>query len=681
MKKIFVSIFILVSLFSYSQREGNMWYFGIYGALDFNSGSPVPVPNSGMTTSEGSASIADANGDLLFYTNGIDVWDRNNDVMPNGDSLSGHPSSSQSAVIVRKPGSTNQYYIFSVAGFVQTEGIRYSIIDMNLNGGLGDVNMIKNVLISSPNTEQIALVRHQNNTDFWLIIHKINTAEFESYLISSSGVSTIPIISSVGMYVNANNYIGSFKANSLGNKIAVSHSNPPYNCELFDFDNATGLLSNGFTLGNFTGININGPYGIEFSPDNSLLYVSSDFYPSKLYQFNLNASSNTNIINSRILLGTAEYLGALQLGPDGKIYCPTGNNDTLAVINSPNNIGAASNFDANGFYMGPLFMYGNLGLPTFYNSIYTDQMNVSNFCLSDTTIFSIESTLAIDSIQWNFDDVSSGANNTSNTLSPNHFYSSGGIYNVTSFIYHGLYIDTILKMIEIINYPIVSLPNDTSICGGDSILLNAFNIGAQYLWQNNTINSSIYAKDEDLYHVEVSFNNCTSKDSFNLSIIENIEFQLGDDTTLCKSDTLVLKVKKYESLLWGDGSTDSVLSIYESGNYTLKVEGVCNTVNSDVNVFFEVCDIELDCDFKLPNAFTPNNDLLNDYFFPLFGKDIKVLSFRIYNRWGVIVHNEITPWNGRKNEILQESDSYTYYIKYSCDKKIYSISGQFVLIE
>ena len=105
----FLIIFLFITNFLFSQGEANIWYFGHQAGLDFNSGSPVALTNSKMVTDEGSASISDASGKLLFYTDGTAVWNSLHDTMQNGFDLYGDPSSTQSAVIIQKPGSSTIY--------------------------------------------------------------------------------------------------------------------------------------------------------------------------------------------------------------------------------------------------------------------------------------------------------------------------------------------------------------------------------------------------------------------------------------------------------------------------------------------------------------------------------------------------------------------------------------------
>src|SRR5690606_24810319 len=92
------------------------WHFGHIGAVTFNTPNlePVSYATSQMSTLEGCASISDKDANLLFYTNGESVWNRSDNIMPNGTGLKGHESATQSAIILKKPGSDNLYYIFTV---------------------------------------------------------------------------------------------------------------------------------------------------------------------------------------------------------------------------------------------------------------------------------------------------------------------------------------------------------------------------------------------------------------------------------------------------------------------------------------------------------------------------------------------------------------------------------------
>jgi len=145
----FVFTFLTLSLSA--QNQANIWYFGHNAGLDFNGGDPVALNDGALFTDEGVATISDYNGNLLFYTDGKVVWNKNHQIMPNGTGLLGHASSTQSAVIVPQPSNSDLYYIFTVDYTASSGGMAYSVVDMDLENGLGNVSNVKNVpLICEP---------------------------------------------------------------------------------------------------------------------------------------------------------------------------------------------------------------------------------------------------------------------------------------------------------------------------------------------------------------------------------------------------------------------------------------------------------------------------------------------------------------------------------------------------
>ena len=138
----FILTLLLINISS-AQKESRFWYFGDNAGLDFNQSPPVPLLNGVLITTEGCASMSDTSGALLFYTDGITVWDRNGMPMPNGTGLLGHSNSTHSAAIVKEPGSSSKYYIFTApaqAGVLNGKPeMRFNLIDLSLNGGFGDV--------------------------------------------------------------------------------------------------------------------------------------------------------------------------------------------------------------------------------------------------------------------------------------------------------------------------------------------------------------------------------------------------------------------------------------------------------------------------------------------------------------------------------------------------------------
>lgn len=368
---LFISAYFLFCSSSFSQGESNFWYFGSNAGLDFNGGVPVAITDGQLNTSEGCATVSDPSGNLLFYTNGFTVWDKTHTPMPNGTGLLGHSSSTQSAVIIQKPGSLTIYYIFTADAEFGLNGIRYSEVDITLNGGKGNVTVTKNIFLNNNSCEKITGVRHCNNKDVWVVTHDGNSNTFRTYLLTPAGINSTPILSNAGTVVNStfgSASIGQLKASPNGKKLAVAMYSPINRFELYDFDNSTGVVSNSIlfpTLGLYN-------YGVEFSPDGTKLYGSSYVHNTntgKIYQFNLCAGSNTTIANSGVLIGSSASsfsslsFSSLQLGPDKKIYIARTPSAWLGVINNPNALGTACNFVDKGIALAGKM--SQLGLPNF----------------------------------------------------------------------------------------------------------------------------------------------------------------------------------------------------------------------------------------------------------------------------------------------------------------------------
>jgi len=136
-KQILFGLLMLSGLTSFSQNEATKWYFGYHAGLDFMTNPPTIITTGTLYTTEGCASIADAAGNTLFYTDGITVYNKNNLMMANGDTLFGDGSTTQSGIIVKQPGNTNIYYVFTQDDVGGPNGFCYSIVDMNLAAGMG----------------------------------------------------------------------------------------------------------------------------------------------------------------------------------------------------------------------------------------------------------------------------------------------------------------------------------------------------------------------------------------------------------------------------------------------------------------------------------------------------------------------------------------------------------------
>ena len=590
MKRLFfITAFCMLLIGANAQKEGNIWYFGDKAGIDFNSGAAVAITNSAMSTSEGCSSICDANGNLLFYTDGVSVWDSTHAVMPNGDSLLGNSSSTQSALIVKKPKSNSIYYLFTVDVEAGPNGMVYSEVDMSLQGGLGDVNANKNIQFVTPVCEKITGIRHQNGVDVWIVVHRYNSNTFESYLLSSTGLSITPVSTSIGVIVNRpHSTIGYLKASRDGSRLAsVNYSVD--NLELFDFDKATGRLSNAMSFSGFSSAGYDGVYGVEFSPNGNLLYVSNAVFSSsssKIFQYNLLAGNQSQaaIALSRFTVGTMQMASALQSAPDGKIY-NSNQGSALDVINNPNVLGMGCNFVPAAFSLNG--KYSSFGLTNFINDIFNPNFLTTNLCFGDSTQFSIRSNYTLDSVLWDFGDPTSGVFNASKDTAALHLFSDTGTFNVTLTSYSNGFPTTTNQPIYIAPLPKVNLGNDTTLCTAQNLILNAAFPNATYLWSNNTTGTTFNVTQQGNYWVEVNNGACTNSDTINVSYNAPPLVNLGNDTSVCNGQNVFLDASSSNGLyLWSNNSTSATLNVTQPGVYWVDVTNDCGTSRDSIVVSY-----------------------------------------------------------------------------------------------
>jgi len=372
MKRNLLIVCLLISCTGFSQQETSSWYFGVYAGLHFQGTIVTATPSNTLVTNEGCSAISDPAGNLLFYTDGITVWDKLHNAMPNGTGLTGGISSTQSALIVPQPGSNNLYYIFTTDEIGGPNGFRYSIVDMSLQGGNGDVTNSKNISVLNNVTERLTAVKQANGIDYWVAVHEWGTDAFYVYALTSAGLLPSPVISNVGIVhttaVIQNTY-GQMKFSFCGDKIALAAGYLD-TVEIFDFDNATGMVSNPVSLPLFAHV-----YGLEYSPSQQLLYVSTYDPLATLVQFDLTAGTAAAILASKVIVSSTPDIYGLQIGADGKIYVCRSFSSFLGVINSPSVAGTGCNYVDNGVDLDPAFagVTSALGLPGFVQSNFRSE--------------------------------------------------------------------------------------------------------------------------------------------------------------------------------------------------------------------------------------------------------------------------------------------------------------------
>jgi PKD repeat protein len=598
--KIFTRKLLILSMFSFSlfilnaQEQANYWYFGQNAGIEFSTGDPLPLLDGALNTWEGCSSISTTSGSLRFYTDGITVYDRDHNIMPNGNGLLGDPSSTQSGIVVPHPGDDQLYYIFSIDDVDPSggeDGLNYSLVNMSLNGFKGDVVANeKNVTLTAPLCEKVTAVGHSNGVDIWVITQIWGTNDFYVYKVTSSGLNVVPIISSVGQVIGGSGADidvakGYMKVSPDGATIAKANAGLK-SVEIFDFDNTSGVVSNAMIDASLGGE----PYGVEFSPDGHFLYINTwKSIPGQiLYQYDLHAGGQQEIIDSRIQVASG-CNGALQLAPDNRIYVAMAQSQYLSRINKPNEPGSDIDFNYNAVYLdGRNCMWG---LPPFIQSFFSFNAGFYNDppCFGTPTQFYENSSQTPDSVFWDFGNSASGDDNYSTELDPTHDFTSPGLYYVKLTVWIQGEEDIASKLLTVSEPPDVDLGEDTFFCEGDTHILDAGEGYDSYTWSTGETTQTIGVTVAGTYWVEVyDAVGCNNADTLILNAYEKPTIDLGSDMEFCEGTLHEIDAGSgYASYLWSTGDTTQTLVINTTGDYWVEVKNNLGCPNRDtVNITF-----------------------------------------------------------------------------------------------
>lgn len=642
-------ILFLMSCVALGQKQTHIWYFGNGAGIDFNTAPPTTLTNGAMFTLEGCSSIADSNGNLVFYTDGIKAWNKNHKVMNNSLGLMGGYDVTQSALIVPMPKNPRKYFLFTVEGSEYSKGFRYSVVNMDLNGGLGDIETDnKNVLVQTPVSEKITATHHANGRDIWVIVHGQEDASFYAYLITPAGIDPTPVVSNIGTKYNRyDRFKGQLKVSPEGKKLVCCNSLSNFS-ELFDFDNQSGKVSN------LIRVPVSIAFGCEFSPDETKLYISQfntfNISSYELLQFDITATDSSSIANSKmqIDLQSPRGFGSLQLGADKKIYVARHNSLYLGVIQSPNQPGALANYDAFGMnLMSNVSWYGLPNFVTgFFRTLYEVTFEQKNNCLADSNLFEFTGTANYDSLVWDFGDGTSSQCIYTNEIK--HHFETEGTYEITIARWSGgkRYA---AKQSVVLNKANVTT-NVYSGCEGYSVQVGS----------NTYDKTGVYKDLLSECDTIISILTIYPKPQFSFSLVHD---SCGKNTGIA---SVINTVGSFPfTYQWSNGSTDSMITGLQNGQYNIKVSDShgCESDNTAT-----IQDLRDQCSFYLyvPDAFSPNDDGLNDTY-KVSAFYLEPFDLQIFNQWGELVFRTDKPniqWDGTYENRKCKTGVYMVIINY-----------------
>ncbi|MFA5419926.1 MAG: PKD domain-containing protein, partial [Bacteroidales bacterium] len=526
-KTITLLLVMLSFQISFAQNQANIWHFGEHAGLDFNTGEPIIIPTTAHSSLNANASISDSLGNFLFSCSGKQIWNRQGNLMQNGETIIGTEGSSQGALILQKPGSDHLYYVITLAYYSNPVGMHYSVVDMELDGGLGAVTNEKDVTLEAAwdAVEKLTSARHANGRDIWIVTRKVIEDAYASFLLTTSGISTEPILSPT-RDISFGNMRGSMKISPDKKHLVAAYQGEnsvnilDQAAEICNFDRKTGQIEVLYTLTKNGGINQKAyePWAIEFSPDSKLLYMTFfDEYISQLmelFQYDTQFYEDSlQFLQSEIQIATGPVSG-LQLARDGKIYC-TGDEygaySYVSVIHEPWKSGTDCNFEPDAIYTSPDKVY------SFLPNILLDHLYRFEWdahCSGQPITFQPNFIPEPVSIVWSFGDFS-----ISHDLWPVHIYEHGGSYEVNVTVnYPSGRIEKTSRIIEIAESPHPDLGADTLVCEGTPVILSVAGEPGSYAWSNLIIGQpTITVVDTGIYWVDVTnTEGCRTRDSIHV---------------------------------------------------------------------------------------------------------------------------------------------------------------------
>ncbi|MBX7240320.1 MAG: T9SS type A sorting domain-containing protein [Bacteroidia bacterium] len=378
---IYLCLFATLSL--NAQNEVKEWIINKAGApynvhrlIDFRSGLPVFTWDTlGCNINYSAALIDNQYGNRLFYSNGTSVFNRKDSIMPNStnynypyggnfDSING-AGARASPTILPFPSDSLKYYLVHLpsGGKFWTDAygwaspsLYYSVIDMNLQNGLGDMSLKRVPIIENDTITPASIytfTRHGNGKDWWLVVPRMNVDSVYIFLLTDTGVVKYPSQCTIGG--NQGDTLVIYRRNVIrfsqdGSKLGAYFQRQKV--YVYDFNRCTGELSDSVTIPLPTDC-ISGPSGymfiddLLFSNNNTKLYLS---LRCRVEQYDLtvsdiNGSKVAVYSTSNSPMNGNEWVGYMHSGPDRKIYISANNGASLDVINFPDVSGSGCQYE------------------------------------------------------------------------------------------------------------------------------------------------------------------------------------------------------------------------------------------------------------------------------------------------------------------------------------------------
>ncbi len=520
-----IMLFMAVSA---SGQSSFTWYFGTQAGIRFSTnGSTMTALGSNMTAGEGCTVTSDTSGVILFYSDGIRVWD-NSSATPVSTALLGNQSATQAALAIALPGSDcHRFLVFTTAGVeFPPHDLGVALVNVTGTAPAYAVSVSEPALPVVPPSGSVVFgeklaATSDTSGGYWVVAHDYaegpgTATTFYKYHITSAvfaSVTTTAQAQAALLSVQQTQSIGSnhhdpappnfnaqgqMKFSKNGQKLALVLAGSR-TVDLFSFDLTTGLLSVIATT-NVSPSNGN-LYGCELSPDGSKLYASEGFAGAgtairKIYQWDISGGALVNpytVASGSNIYGNRYKYNALQLGPNDKIYCSEEMGISfLSVIENPNSAGAACGWSS---MTVPIAGTNMLGLATVMSNFGCSCLpspgpitGAATACRGDAgRIFSIAAVPGATGYSWSLPPgviIQSGANTSMITVAFTAAATSGS-FSVHAYNASCNSVNSPSFPVTVSDAPAVDLGPDQDVCEGQTVTFDAGACaGCSYLWSN-----------------------------------------------------------------------------------------------------------------------------------------------------------------------------------------------------
>ncbi|MCO6358246.1 T9SS type B sorting domain-containing protein [Roseivirga pacifica] len=572
-----------VQIYGEENNVANIWYFGNGAGIDFNEEEGLPDPPRSidsphaMNAPAGTSTISDANGDVLFYSDGNTVWNREHGEMPNGTEIGGDTLSTNSVIIIPFVDDETLYYLFTTEQVYgdNTFELKYSVVDMKEDDGRGDV-VLKDVVLYSKATEKLAAFEGGNG--FWLMSHEYGNNTFRAYPITGEGIGA-PVLSSAGRVHSFNDPLSGqagmkFSADGARIATALIEGTEDY-IEVFEFDQTTGEVTE---LAFDFDLNEGDPgndevYDVHFSNGGNKIFATMNQRNGgspggRIIEYRIDsASTETTRLDSRAVISTNSGLnvnfGQIQTGPDGQLYVavetpgnPAGSAFVSSIIANEDTASVSSlNPQAVALTTG----YSRLGLPNFVQNMASplEEPSMSApelVCVEERVELAGTGTSDIDVFNWSItsqDDNSTVFSAEGQDTAYVFPQGQSGLFNISLNISNRCGFDTTLvQAIEVHDIPAPpTVPQAVSVCEGETTSLDAIegepdNPDLSFEWtdsQGNVVSTTrnFEITTPEIYTVTVTnIAGCSS--SAEIFAGPPFEIELPDDQVICQDASLTL---------------------------------------------------------------------------------------------------------------------------------------------